>query len=65
MNTDRLYNVEEAAEYMRVHPRTIRRWIRLGKLEATRPGGWCWRIRREALDAMLTPEKKEHEDEQA
>ena len=31
---ERLFLVEEAAEYLRVNPQTVRRWVREGKLKA-------------------------------
>jgi len=33
-----LLTVIEAAEYMRVHPRTVRRWVREGRLDCLRAG---------------------------
>ena len=58
MTDVRLLTVAEAAELLRVHPRTIRRWIRAGKLRAqTIPGrgshGIGYRIERAALRALL------------
>lgn len=51
---DQWLTVEEAAEQIKVHAETIRRWIRDGKLIATlisRAGGY--RIRQSNLDAFL------------
>lgn len=43
----------DAAEYVGVHPQTIKRWVREGKVAAFRtPGGW-YRFRREDLDALV------------
>lgn len=43
----------EAAEYVGVHPQTIKRWVRQGKVQAFRtPGGW-YRFRREDLDTLV------------
>lgn len=52
MNTDddELRTVEEGAAYWRVHPQTIRNWIRNGTLPAVRIGG-VLRIRRSDLEA--------------
>ena len=45
--------VEEAAEEVGVHPETIRRYIRTGKLKAVRVGKRLIRIRREEWQAFL------------
>ena len=44
--------VKEVAEFVRVHPKTIRRWIANGDLPATRIGR-DWRIARSDLKALL------------
>ena len=33
-----LLTVTEAAAYMRVHPKTVRRWVRDGRLDCLRAG---------------------------
>ena len=39
MTTDNeLWTVEQVAAYLQLHPETIRRWIRAGKLAAVRLG---------------------------
>ena len=43
MNDD-LLSVEEAAEKLRVHPETVRKWLRDGELEGEKFGR-LWRIR--------------------
>ncbi len=46
--------VDEAANYLGVHPQTIRRWLRDGRLQGTmisRAAGY--RIRREEVDRVL------------
>ena len=35
---DKLLTIQEVAKYMRVHPMTIKRWIKAGNLKATRFG---------------------------
>jgi len=51
---DKWLNVDDAAEQIKVHPETIRRWLRDGKLKGvliSRAAGY--RIRQSALDALL------------
>ncbi len=46
--------VEEAADYLEVHPQTIRRWLRDGRLQGTmisRAAGY--RIRREEVERVI------------
>jgi excisionase family DNA binding protein len=45
--------VREAARYVRVTEWSIRHWIRLGRLPATKPGGQQFRILRSDLDKLL------------
>lgn len=42
----------DAAQVLGVHPKTLRKWIREGKLEATRAGS-RHRVRRADIDRML------------
>jgi excisionase family DNA binding protein len=48
---DNLLNVNQAAFILRVHPLTIRRYIREGKLKAVKAGGNI-RIKESALSEM-------------
>jgi len=48
----KLLTTEEAGEYCRVKPQTVRLWIRDGKLPALRAGGH-YRIKQVDLDAFL------------
>jgi len=43
------FNVEEIAEYLRLHPYTIRRLAREKKISAFRAGGQ-WRFRKDDID---------------
>jgi toxin-antitoxin system, antitoxin component, xre family len=53
MNT---YDVQEAAEYCKCHPETIREHIREGRLNASKPGRkYC--ITQSALDAFLSEQE--------
>ncbi len=47
-----LLTVDEAADYLAVHPMTVYRWCREGRLPAAKLGA-VWRIRRAALDDLL------------
>jgi excisionase family DNA binding protein len=46
------YTVAGAANYLAMHPVSVRRLIHSGELEATRPG-WAWSITQEVLDAFI------------
>lgn len=49
-----LLTVEEVAEQLKVHPETVRRWLREGRLEGyriSRRGGW--RVKPESVVKML------------
>lgn len=48
-----LLTTAEVAEQLRVHPRTVQRWLLSGRLRATRTGPKVWRIREEDLNAFL------------
>jgi excisionase family DNA binding protein len=50
-----LLTVEEAAKQVKMHPDTIRRFIREGKLEASRVGG-RWRVHAEVLRKFVQPQ---------
>lgn len=49
----RTWTVAEIAEYLQVHPLTVRRWIRAGELEAFSLGRTGFRVRDEVLEAFL------------
>ncbi len=55
---ERLYTVEEAADYLRYHPEHIRRLARRGELAGRKVGhrgGGEWRFSRDELDGLLSP----------
>lgn len=52
MNIEYL-TIDEAAERLGVHPKTIRRYISSGKLSAQKIGG-TWRIYEESLESYLS-----------
>ena len=47
-----LYTLKEAAEFLRLHPRTVREYVRRGELKGRIIGG-RYRFRREDLDAFV------------
>jgi putative molybdopterin biosynthesis protein len=58
MTQDKNYTVEEAAEYLRVHPSTVRRLIKRGKIRVFRIGRDI-RIRQKALETFMEEAPKE------
>ena len=50
--SEQYYTIDEAAERIGVHPKTVRRYIFSGKIEGLKLGGQ-WRIYEEALDNFL------------
>jgi excisionase family DNA binding protein len=55
--SERLFTVEEAAEYLRYHPEYVRQLARLGELQGRRTGRGkgTWRFTKEALDTFSSP----------
>ncbi len=52
MDDERLITLDEVAERMRVSVPTVRRWIKAGKLTATKPGG-VYRVRGRAFEEFV------------
>lgn len=50
---DELYTVEQAAKYLKVSTKTIRRLIKADKLLASKVGG-AWRIRKIDIEKYLS-----------
>jgi len=48
-----LLTIEEAAQYLRVCPETVKRYIRKGDLRATKLSPQVLRIRRDDLDKFI------------
>jgi len=61
---EKLLTPEEAAERLAIKPRTVRDWLRKGKLPASRSGK-LWRIREADLDEYIrniNPKNNEQAD---
>lgn len=61
MATETYYTLEEAAQLLKLHPQTLRRWIRQGKLPAQRFGKQ-FRLRPEDLEQAARPALPEAEE---
>src|SRR5215208_3634614 len=62
MTAETYYTLEEAAGVLKLHPQTLRRWIREGKLPAKRFGKQ-FRLRREDLEQAAQPKiSSEHQE---
>ena len=48
---EKLFTIDEIAKILRVHPRTVNRYIESGRLKASKLG--VWRIRQSDLNAFL------------
>jgi excisionase family DNA binding protein len=55
MEGEHMYTVSEVADRLRLHPATIREWLRAGRLGGIRLGGTKagWRIPASAVDEYL------------
>ena len=57
-----LLNIKEASEYLNVHPDTLRRWDKEGKLVAVKTDGGHRRYQQETLDEFIGIYQKEEKD---
>ena len=48
-----ILTTEEAAAALRVHPETLRRWARAGKVDSQSLPGGTYRFRAEVIDALI------------
>ena len=62
MTSETYYTLEEAAAMLKLHPQTLRRWIRTGKLPARRFGKQ-FRLRREDFERVAQPSIAKDTDE--
>ena len=51
-----LLTVQQAAERLSVESKTVREWLKSGKLKGSKAGR-LWRIREEDIDSFLSPRK--------
>jgi excisionase family DNA binding protein len=59
---DELLTIDEVAAELKLHPDTIRRYIREGKLKPTRVGGTAIRVRRSELNRFISEGEEGSED---
>ena len=57
-NARNLLTVPEVAEWARVHPKTVYRWIKEGKLEAIQFGPRTFRVPEDAIGKFLHQTKR-------
>ena len=57
VNKEEVLTAEEVAEYLRIHPYTLRRLARAGKLPGFKIGGQ-WRFNKEEMQKWMTKGKK-------
>jgi len=50
---DEIYTITQAAEYLKVCDKTVRRLIKANKLTASKVGDRSWRIRKADIDMYL------------
>ena len=51
---EQLMTTKELAEYLRVHPFTVRAWVRQNRLPVIRLGRFDFRFRRADIEAFLS-----------
>jgi excisionase family DNA binding protein len=57
---DVFLTVEEVGERLKIHPESVREWLRTGKLKGLKAGRQ-WRITESALDTFLHKSTKEQD----
>jgi excisionase family DNA binding protein len=53
LDVEKLYTVEEVAEYLALNPATVRLYLRDGELQGIKLGPRQWRVRESALEDFL------------
>jgi len=54
---NRLINIEELADYLRIQKQTIYNWLNQGKISGIKVGG-VWRFDRKDIDAWLKSRRR-------
>ena len=52
-DVEKLYTVEEVAEYLALNPATVRVYLRDGELQGIKLGPRQWRVKESALQAFV------------
>ncbi len=55
--TEKFYTVQEVATILRKSEDTVKKWLRSGQLEGSRPGGREWLVTEEALRKIVEQNK--------
>lgn len=61
--SDRLLTTTEVADRLRVHQRTVQRWISLNRLKAIKAGPRVWRVREKDLDEFLARNNSQSQED--
>lgn len=59
---EQLLTTSEIAKILRVHQRTVQRWIASNRLKATKIGPKIWRVRKQDLDNFLAGQHTDQEE---
>ncbi len=59
---DAILSIEQVSEILRLHPKTIRSYVREGKIRAAKTGKQ-WRIKQKDLDTFINGGSSDHPDE--
>lgn len=60
---EQFLTTNEIAKILRVHQRTVQRWISSNRLKATKVGPKILRVRREDFNEFLEYQNKNHQEE--
>lgn len=60
---EKFLTTNEIAEILRVHQRTVQRWISSNRLKATKVGPKILRVRKQDLDEFLESQNQDHQEE--
>lgn len=60
---EKFLTTNEIAGILRVHQRTVQRWISSSRLKATKVGPKILRVRKQDLDEFLKSQKQDHQEE--